>query len=161
MEKYKSYQEYESEIIQIQANIDDMNPELYPHVLDCLFEAGVKDAYLIPIIMKKGRPGVLLNVLLEDAILDEIETIIFQETTTVGLRFFKGICVRLERTFKKIETPWGDVNVKISYREGKLMNAKPEYQECRKIAKDNQISLKRIYAIVEKQINSLQPTWEE
>ena len=161
MEKYKSYQEYESEIIQIQANIDDMNPELYPHVLDCLFEAGVKDAYLIPIIMKKGRPGVLLNVLLEEAILDEIETIIFNETTTVGLRFFKGTCVRLERTFKKVETPWGEVNVKVSYLKDKIINTKPEYQECQKIALDNHISLKNIYTLVEEQINKLKPTWEK
>ena len=161
MEKYKSYQEYESEIIQIQANIDDMNPELYPHVLDHLFEAGAKDAYLVPIIMKKGRPGVLLNVLLENSLLGEIESIIFQETTTVGLRFFKGTCVRLERTFEKVKTPWGEVNIKISYRDGKLMNAKPEYQECQKIALDNHIPLKQVYAEVNSYINNLQSTWEK
>ena len=161
MEKYTSHGEHESEIIEIQANIDDMNPELFPHVLDCLFDAGVRDAYLIPIIMKKGRPGILLNVLLDEEILETIETIIFQETTTLGLRYFRGNCLRLERSFEKVETPWGDINVKISYRKGKLTNVKPEYQECQKMAQGNNIPLKKVYAVVNAGINSLQKTWEK
>lgn len=161
MERYTAHNEHESEIIQIQANIDDMNPELFPHVLDCLFEAGVRDAYLIPIIMKKGRPGVLLNVLVDETILETIETLIFQETTTLGLRYFRGNCLRLERLFEKVETPWGSINVKLSYQKGKLTNIKPEYRECQKMARDSGIPLKKVYNAVNAGINALQKAWEK
>lgn len=155
MEKRNSDQEHASEIIQIQANIDDMNPELYPHVLDCLFDAGARDAYLIPIIMKKGRPGILINILLDATFLDKIETILFQETTTLGIRYFTGTCHRLKRTFEKIKTPWGPVNIKMGYLKEQLVNIKPEFQDCQKIAKDNEIPLKEIYSFIYKQINNL------
>lgn len=129
----------------MQVNIDDMNPELTSHVMEKLFAAGANDVYWIPIIMKKGRPGLMLNVLVEEARLSAMEHIVFSETTTFGIRYVHATCHRLAREFVEVMTTWGVVNVKVGYYQGKRTQFSPEYRDCEALAKKNQVPLKLVY----------------
>lgn len=140
---------FESSMIVIQANIDDMNSELYPYIMDQLFSAGAKDVYLIPIIMKKGRPGIILNVLTEESLQEKMETLIFKETTTFGLRYQRVLCQRLRRTFTDVQTQWGTVRVKTSFFKDLPAHSAPEYEDCIRLAKEHQIPAKEIFKYVQ------------
>ena len=148
----KKAEEVDREMIQIQTNIDDMNPETYSYVLDKLFEAGARDAYLTPIIMKKGRPAVQLSVLLEKRDREAIETIVFKETTSIGLRYNAVTCHRLKRDVKTVDTPWGTVDVKMGFLDGKIVNLAPEFEDCAKAAKRGDVPLKQVYDIVKEKV---------
>ena len=109
----------DSGMIVLQANIDDMNPEYCSHVSDLLFERGANDVYWIPIVMKKGRPGLMLNVLAPKSKLDEMKQIVFQETTTLGVRYWDAACHRLGRRRVPIH-PLGETSIlKRVYRMGR------------------------------------------
>ena len=129
----------------VQANVDDMNPEWTSYVMDRLFEAGANDVYWIPIVMKKGRPGLMLNVLVEKGRLAIVEEIIFRETTTLGLRYMDAVCHRLERTFVSVDTEWGPITVKAGYHRGMLVQYAPEFRECEQAALAYRIPLKEVY----------------
>ncbi|MEX2116089.1 MAG: nickel pincer cofactor biosynthesis protein LarC, partial [Bacteroidota bacterium] len=101
------------EIVSVETNIDDMNPEIYPYVLEKLMEAGAHDAYLVPILMKKGRPGMLLSVLLERSKLDPILSILFLETTTLGVRIQTIERRKVSRSSRQVQTSLGTVTVKV------------------------------------------------
>ncbi len=133
------------EMMVIQANLDDLNPEISVYVSEALFEAGANDVYWVPIIMKKGRPGLMLNVLVNRERIAEMEKIIFEETTTLGVRYIAAECHRLGRKMVEVATEWGTVSVKAGYREGKLVQFAPEYRECEQIAKRCQVPLKTVY----------------
>ncbi len=136
----------------IETNIDDMNPELYPYVIEKLFEIGVHDAYLIPIIMKKGRPGIILSTLCESSKIDDALKIIYSETTTLGVRIIKTDRRKLNRSFDEIETTFGKVKVKISESpEGKKII--PEFEECKRIALEKNIPISKIYDEILKKNN--------
>jgi uncharacterized protein (DUF111 family) len=132
-------------MIMIQANLDDMSPEWCGHVADLLFEAGANDVFWIPIYMKKGRPGVMLNVLVHSTRLEAMEDIIFAETTSFGLRYTSVACHRLERRFDEVHTPWGTVRVKTGYHGGRLVEYAPEYEDCRRAARNGGVPLKMVY----------------
>jgi uncharacterized protein (DUF111 family) len=129
----------------IQANIDDMNPEYTSYITDRLFEIGANDVYWIPIIMKKGRPGLMLNVLVQEERIDLMENVIFSETTTLGIRYIRASCHRLGRQFIPIDTPWGQVRVKAGYYQGRIIQYAPEFKECEAIAREKNIPLKQVY----------------
>jgi len=129
----------------LQANLDDMNPELTSAITDRLFEAGANDVYWIPIIMKRGRPAVMLNVLLERERLAPVERLIFAETTTFGLRYTPYTVHRLAREFVRVETRWGPVSVKVGYHNGELVQYAPEFRECEAVAQRHGVPLKDIY----------------
>jgi uncharacterized protein (DUF111 family) len=129
----------------VQANIDDMNPEWTSYITDKLFAIGANDVYWIPIIMKKGRPGIMLNVLIEETILGAIEAVIFSETTTLGIRYLHASCHRLAREFHSVETQWGPLSVKVGFHQGKFVQYAPEFKECEEIAKRHQVPLKIVY----------------
>lgn len=129
----------------IQANVDDMNPEWCSYVMDRLFEAGANDVYWIPIVMKKGRPGLMLNVLSGADKLGRLEEIIFRETTTLGLRYIRAACHRLSRKFVRVDTPWGAVTVKAGYFKDELVQFAPEYKDCEQAAIQAGIPLKQVY----------------
>jgi uncharacterized protein (DUF111 family) len=129
----------------LQANIDDMNPELCSYVGELLFEAGANDVYWIPIIMKKGRPGIMLNVLVDERRLEDMEEVIFRETTTIGVRYLRASCHRLARNFEQVATPWGEINVKIGYHRGQMVQFAPEFKECEQVAKQHGVPLKKVY----------------
>lgn len=135
----------------LETNIDDMNPELYGYVEEKLFDVGVLDVFKTPIFMKKGRPGIKLSVLTNEKVEKDVMDIIFKETTSIGIRKYKVEKIMLDREFSKVKTEYGDITIKKSYYEGKLVKYKPEYEECKTIAKEKNISIDRIYKAVYKQ----------
>lgn len=141
-----SFKEYvDDEMVIIQANIDDMNPEYCSYIADLLFAEGANDVYWIPIIMKKGRPGIMLNVLASNHLCFDMERIIFKETTTFGVRYMQTKCHRLGRKWVEVETPWGMISVKLGYHKGELVQYAPEFNECEQISKKYKIPLKYVY----------------
>ncbi|PJI08832.1 MULTISPECIES: nickel pincer cofactor biosynthesis protein LarC [Clostridium] len=132
----------------LESNIDDMNPEIYEYVMDKLFEAGAKDVYITPIIMKKGRPGNKLSVLCSKGNIQKIKYIIFKETTSLGCRSYTVTKTMLKREFRKINTTLGQVAVKSAYLNGKIIKSKPEYDDCKGLAKKNNVSIKEVYDAV-------------
>ena len=132
----------------IEANIDDMNPQNFSYVTGELLAAGALDVFTVPIQMKKGRPGHLLQVLAPADRADELSRIVFQETTTIGIRRHAMNRVTLEREFVRIETEYGIVNVKVSKLDGKVVNFAPEYEDCVRIARDRKIPLKQVQSQV-------------
>jgi uncharacterized protein (TIGR00299 family) protein len=135
----------------IDCNIDDMNPELYEYIIEKLFNNGADDVYITPIIMKKSRPAITLSVLCNKSHEDAVLEILFTETTTLGIRKYDVDKVMLQRSFSKIDTPFGQVTVKSGLYNGKTIKAKPEYNECKKIAEEKNIPIQEVY----KEINSI------
>jgi len=141
------------EIVSIETNIDDMNPIIFPYIIEKLLAAGAQDAYLIPIVMKKGRPGILLSVLLERVKIYKILEIIFCETTTLGVRIQPVERKKLERTKKQVNTSFGVISVKVITVEGKKQ-LRAEFEECKRIALDKNMPLVEVYRILERELNS-------
>lgn len=139
------HEHIDSRMVLLQANIDDMNPEYSSYVSDRLFEAGANDVYWIPIIMKRGRPGLMLNVLTSEERIPEMEAVIFAETTTLGLRYIRADVHRLGRQFAKVETEWGPISVKLGFHRDELVQMAPEFKECEAAAKRFGVPLKRVY----------------
>lgn len=129
-----NFEHMDATMVQFSCNIDDMNPEQFEYVLDRLFAAGVNDAWVIPIVMKRNRPAHMLQVLADGALVDTVKDIVFSETTTFGLRYHPVTVHRLERRFHKVDTPWGFMHLKAGYHEGRLVQISAEYRECRAIA---------------------------
>jgi uncharacterized protein (TIGR00299 family) protein len=140
------------EIVSIETNIDDMNPEIYPYVIEKLITAGAHDAYLIPIVMKKGRPGILLSVLVERAKIERILEILFRETTTLGVRIQPVERKKLPRVHKQMNTSFGIISVKVITVEGKEQ-LRVEFEECKRIASEKDIPLAEVYQILERELN--------
>jgi uncharacterized protein (DUF111 family) len=132
-------------MVLLQANLDDMNPEFCSYVMERLFEAGANDVYWVPIIMKRGRPGMMLNVLTAEERLEQMEAIVFAETTTLGLRYTKADVHRLGREFAAVETEWGPITVKLGFYRGELVQMAPEFKECERAAKQFGVPLKQVY----------------
>ncbi|MCD6448429.1 MAG: LarC family nickel insertion protein, partial [Thermoplasmata archaeon] len=129
----------------IETNIDDMNPELYPHVISNLIDAGALDAFIIPVVMKKNRGGVLLKVIATGNKLEEIKKIIYEETTTFGCRYYKVVRDKLEREIVEVETEYGKIRVKVGYFNGKIITISPEYEDCAKVAKESRVPIREVY----------------
>jgi hypothetical protein len=134
--------------VQLECNIDDMNPEFFEYISEKLFTGGASDVFLGNITMKKGRPAVLLNVICEADKAEGLKGIIFTESTSLGIRTFPFIKDTLARKFEKIKTVFGDVTVKRSFYNEKEVSCKPEYDDCRRIASENGIPLKEVYNII-------------
>ncbi|MEG6585536.1 nickel pincer cofactor biosynthesis protein LarC [Dendrosporobacter sp. 1207_IL3150] len=128
----------------IEANIDDLNPQVYEYVMEKLLKAGALDVWLTPIIMKKSRPATKLSVLIENTELDKMVDIIFKETSTIGMRFYSVERSVAERKLTTVNTDWGLVKVKVSYQDGKIINITPEYDVCKQLAEANNVPLKAI-----------------
>jgi pyridinium-3,5-bisthiocarboxylic acid mononucleotide nickel chelatase len=128
----------------LEANLDDLNPQLFGYVLDRLFEAGALDAFAAPIQMKKNRPGTLLTVLCDAEHATKLTEIIFQETTTLGVRRREDSRQCLARRWENVRTQWGEVRIKIGSMNGTVTNYSPEYEDCRKIASEHHLPLKAV-----------------
>jgi hypothetical protein len=142
------------EVVSVETNIDDMNPEIYPYIIEKLLSAGAHDAYLIPVIMKKGRPGILLSALANKSILQEIVNIIFQQTTTLGVRIQEISRKKLTRSSKTLKTSLGIVQVKVIQVDGTERYAL-EFEECKRIADEKNIPIIEVYKIFERELLSL------
>ncbi len=134
-----------NEALIMECNIDDMNPELYGNVIDKLFCAGAKDAYLTPLFMKKNRPGTLLTVMAARELEEIIRDIIFIETTTAGIRSYPVRQNMIDRKEGVCETIFGKVRVKELYYRGRCISVKPEYDDMARLASENSIPLRELY----------------
>jgi pyridinium-3,5-bisthiocarboxylic acid mononucleotide nickel chelatase len=134
--------------LHLECNIDDMNPEFFDYISDRLFTAGASDVFLTNIAMKKGRPGVVLNVICEAEKAEILKGIIFTESTSLGIRTFPFRKDTLARKFEKIKTMYGEVTVKRSFYNEKEVSSKPEYDDCKRIAAETGTPLKEVYNII-------------
>ena len=132
-------------LVLLETNIDDLNPEIYAHAMEKLFDVGALDVYLTPIQMKKNRPGTQLSVLCQEQDALKARETLFLETTTLGVREMSLRRHSLKREIKKVELPWGTVNIKIAHLPNGKTKAAPEYEDCRKIATEADIPLREIY----------------
>jgi hypothetical protein len=142
--------------VQIECNIDDMNPEFFEHISEKLFGAGASDVFLSNIIMKKGRPGIVLHIICENNAAGQIKSIIFNESTSLGVRTFPFRKDTLSRKFETISTAYGEVRVKRSFHNGTEVSAKPEYDDCRRIANERGLPVKEVYNKVIAALNNKQ-----
>ncbi|EPZ42148.1 LarC family nickel insertion protein [Alicyclobacillus acidoterrestris] len=136
----------------VETNIDDMNPEWAGYIVPRLLEVGASDAYLVPIIMKKGRPGIQLRVLCRGDRLEVVKHEIFRQTSSIGLRYYEIQKEALSRRFETVDTPYGEVTVKIAYRGDVVLNVAPEYEDCRALAQAHDVPLKLVYQAALRQI---------
>jgi len=133
------------ELVLIETNIDDMNPEFYEAAMDSLFKAGALDVYLSPIIMKKSRPANKVSVLTDESNRQSLTEILLQETSSFGVRYYNVGRTVLDREIKTVKTSWGLIMVKIGKLNEKVIQVSPEYDDCKKTAVKNKISVKEIY----------------
>ncbi len=141
--KVAEYQQVEV----IETNLDDWVPEGFPHLCDILFAGGALDVNLTPIQMKKGRPGFQLQVICPPHLTQEIMSILFRETTTIGARFRKEKRQTLPREIIQVNTPWGQLAAKKVVTPGGV-RIYPEYEECRRIAEQYNVALQKVYDAV-------------
>ncbi len=142
-EALEAPKEAAGEILVIEANIDDMNPQIYGYLIDRLLKAGALDAFLTPVIMKKGRPAIKLSVLCGPENAPGLKELVFRETTTLGVRFYRAGRSTLERKIETIETEFGPVRFKSACRGGRTSMA-PEYDDCVNIAAKTGLPLREV-----------------
>ena len=137
----------------LETNIDDMSPELFGYVQRKLFEIGAKDVWFSAIQMKKNRPGTLLSVLVANDLETKAAELIFNETTTLGIRTRKISRFEADREIVEIKTDFGDVRVKLKKLGDKIVNISPEYEDCKHIAEKNALSLQEVFLMVQNQFS--------
>src|SRR3989344_1407372 len=141
---------FDDKIMVMETNIDNMNPEVFPYVIERLMKNGALDAYTTPIRMKKNRIGIKITALSDKNHLDKLSKIIFEETTTLGIRVFPAGRKKLDRKIKTIKTTYGKIRIKISKLNGKIKNIIPEYEDCARVARKFKIPLREVYKEVNK-----------
>ena len=133
------------QVVVLEANLDDLSPEIAGHVMERLFDAGALDAFLTPVQMKKCRPAFLLTVLVDPVASAATEELLLTETTTFGVRRTLASRRKLRREWAEVETPHGTVRIKLGYLGDRLVQAAPEYEDCRAIANRRGLPLKSVY----------------
>jgi uncharacterized protein (TIGR00299 family) protein len=128
----------------LEANLDDLNPQVFGYVMDRLLEEGALDAFGVPVQMKKNRPGMLLTTLCNPEDADKLTHLIFTETTTLGVRRRDEVRQTLARRWENVSTQWGEVRIKIASMNGTVTNYAPEYEDCRRIAAEHRVPLKAV-----------------
>jgi hypothetical protein len=137
---------WDEKIAVIEANLDDMNPQIYGYFAEKALAAGALDVYATPVQMKKGRPGQLLTILCCPAAGPALVELVFRETTTIGVRIWEAHRRILQRETVTVETALGAVRMKLSRQNGLVLNAAPEYEDCRRIAEERGVPLKEVLA---------------
>jgi len=135
-----------TDLMVIECSVDDMNPQTCGYLMERLFETGALEVFYTPVQMKKNRPGVLLTVICAVEDLNRAARVIFEESTTIGLRYRPASRLELAREVVTVSTRYGKVRGKISSLEGTILQAQPEYDDCRRIARRRKISLKEVLA---------------
>lgn len=133
----------------IEANVDDMSPQLYGYFLEQALAAGALDVTCSSTQMKKNRPGLTISILCEPDRGDALSQLLFEQTTTIGVRIHEARRKVLERELVTVETPYGPVKVKVARREGKVVNAAPEFDDCHRLATEKSVPLKQVMAAAE------------
>jgi len=129
------------QVVVLEANIDDMNPEFYDYVMERLFDRGALDVSLSPLLMKKNRPGTLLRVIVEEHDADAHAELILRESTTLGVRSYVVGRKKLPREVSEVETKYGKVRIKVSGE----MRFQPEYEDCKRIALEKGVPIQEVY----------------
>ena len=134
-------------VVVLETQVDDLIPQAVGQLYDQLFQVGALDVFTQPVAMKKCRPGLLITVLCHPHHQDDCETVLFRETTTLGIRHRQQLRTMLQRRFETVETAYGLVSIKLAYHphSGELMNAQPEYEDCLKRAHSHQVSWQEVY----------------
>ncbi len=135
---------FNEEISVIEANLDDMNPQIYGYLLEKALAAGALDVYTTPVQMKKNRPGTLLTLLCKPQDTNSLMSLVFAETTTIGARTYRAQRRTLPRESVNVHTQFGDVRVKLSRVNGQILHVAPEFDDCRKLAVEKNIPLQQI-----------------
>ena len=137
---------FDEEIAVIEANLDDMNPQIYGYFLEKALAAGALDVYTTPVQMKKNRPGTLLTVLCKPQETNALMSLIFAETTTFGARSYRAQRRVLPREWVNVATDYGVVRIKVSRVNGRILHVAPEFDDCRKLAVEKNVPLQRVIA---------------
>jgi hypothetical protein len=133
-------------VVLIEAEIDDMNPQIFGVLIDQLLAAGALDVFYTPIQMKKSRPGTLLSIVAAPSARETLTSIVFRETTTIGVRYSEMKRECLERETVTVQTPYGPVAVKVARRDGEILNASPEFDDCARVATAAGRPVKEVHA---------------
>ena len=141
-------------LVMIETNIDDMNPEIFETVMESLFSAGALDVYFSAIIMKKNRPATKISVLGEYGSREKLSKILLTETSSFGVRFYSVDRLMLDREVKKLKTPYGLIKIKLGKLDGKIVQAAPEFEDCRKVSRAKKLPVKKIYNEVQALIHN-------
>jgi uncharacterized protein (TIGR00299 family) protein len=134
----------DEEIAILEANLDDMNPQIYGYVVEKVLQAGALDVYTTALHMKKNRPGTLLTLLCRPQDTEALMALLFAETTTFGIRTHRAQRRALPREWVSVSTSFGDVRIKLSRSNGHILHAAPEYDDCRKLAVEKQVPLQQV-----------------
>ena len=134
----------EEQLLMIETNIDDASPQIIGHVMDRAFALGARDCYFTPVQMKKNRPGVLLSVLCDRELKEALMEMLFNETTTLGVRSYEVARRALERRMVTVQTAYGPIDVKVGNLNGRVVNVMPEFEQCREAASRSGVALKEV-----------------
>ena len=143
--------ESSSKLVLLETNIDDTDGQILGYVHERLLEMGAKDVWFTSIYMKKNRPGVILSVIIPFGIENKAVDFIISETSTLGIRSSNVARYEAERNICTINTVYGKVNVKLKFKNNKIINISPEYEDCKKLALENDLPLKYIIDKVTRQ----------
>lgn len=138
----------EESLLLVETNVDDMNPQAFEPVFERVLAAGALDVFATPVLMKKGRPAHVVSALVEPERLDAVSRALLTETPTLGLRVRETRRARLPREERLVETPWGPVRVKVAFLDGAPLRARPEYEDCLRIAREKGLPFLSVYETV-------------
>jgi pyridinium-3,5-bisthiocarboxylic acid mononucleotide nickel chelatase len=133
-------------VVKIECEIDDMNPQLFGPLMDALLAAGALDVFYTPVQMKKSRPGTLITIVAPTDRRPVLTDLLFKESTTIGVRYEEMSRTCLDRAVETVTTPYGDVRFKIARRDGRELNASPEFDDCVRLAAEHGVSIKAVQA---------------
>ena len=137
---------HEDRIVKLECEIDDMNPQLFGPLIDALLAAGALDVFYTPVQMKKNRPGTLVTVIAPADLRQPLADLLFRESTTIGVRYEEMARMCLERSVESVATPFGPIRVKVARRDGRVLNASPEFDDCRRAAAEHSMPVKDVQA---------------
>src|SRR3954467_12637478 len=137
----------EQSVVQVECEIDDMNPQLFGPLMDRLAEAGALDVFYAAVQMKKNRPGTLVTVIVPPDKRDATTAVLFTHTTTIGVRYQEMRRDTLDRKVVSVETPVGPLRIKVAGRDGRVLNAAAEFDDCARVATERGIPIKEVQAI--------------
>jgi uncharacterized protein (TIGR00299 family) protein len=135
------------DVVTLECEIDDMNPQIFGVLMDKLYAAGALEVFYAPVQMKKNRPGTLMTVVARPDQREALTDLIFRESTTIGVRYQEVRRECLDREMVTVATPLGPVRFKVAHRQGRVLNAQPEFEDLAKLAADRGIAIKDVQAI--------------
>ncbi len=132
------------EIAVLECTIDDMNPQIYEYLIETFLSRGARDVFLTPTVMKKSRPGTLLTVLCDPQSAAHFASDIMTETTSIGVRLRIDTRLKADRYLSLVETEYGPIRFKVAARDGTALNVSPEYEDCKRVAREQNLPLKEV-----------------